>query len=186
MELDANSSADARFENDVRKARKKGENWKIAHACEGQALFIYKQLFEAAIKGLKGEDRIIRIVSNRYRPDFYGKLTGLAKKAMQSGVRIEALALSPSIEVDTNDFLRAIKEDPKELGTVFVAPTPGFRAPSFVVVGKSMYRTRPRQEDAKATANFANPVVAAFLISEFDNLKAAMRPERSTHVEAPL
>ncbi len=172
------SSIEPTFEEYVEDARKNRRNWDIPHACSEEALFVVRALIADAHNN-PNKLRPICSVARNYPSNFFDALKDDIDLALDAGVFVTAIVLSPGVVISDNVFLNTIGrhvngEVITQIGNEILS------SPSFIVVGNFSYRFRIRSGEAKALANFNNQFIGDFLVDQFHTLRDQLKPSRPT------
>ncbi|MBF0633636.1 MAG: hypothetical protein HQK85_03160 [Nitrospinae bacterium] len=161
------------FEQLVKECRSRKIDRTIYNASRGHAHVLLRNLFETAHEN-NAKDAI-KIVSGDLDSVFYGSLGQAVCDASTNGCEVSILVMNPKSDLDNNPFIRALKDKPGI--TCIQYKGPGIKlAPHFVLVGKNKYRFEVDHTEAKAEANFNDPVFGGFLNALYKEIEVSILP----------
>lgn len=156
------------FEKKVDRCRKDETAELIDNAAWDHAIYLFKSLLEVAAE----KKEKVRIISGSLNNEFYSTLSEELQRCIASGVEIEVLILDETVDIDTNDFARMVKNHAK--GAVLKVPQGSpIGAPHMLVIGENGQRFRLEidHSQTKAVASFNNADMGKSLLRIYENVK---------------
>ena len=138
---------------------------KISNASLEHASVLFDNLLQLAI-----DNKLpVKIVTGCLEKPFYEKISNKVKDVLESGNRVDIIALCNKEKLQHSDLAKMVNEHTH--GSVkLLSADKEHNQQHFILVGDKSYRIEFSDRDKIAEANFNNELVGEFLQGEFETL----------------